>query len=109
MRIGPSVLLARAMLREGNMSKEPNQGEGDRASARRYDKHLREFIHEGKVPPAAQDARTFVEREPENAKRAERSARRGPRGHFTEEILAKGRALFQRMREAAQRARARFG
>lgn len=67
--------------------KEPNQGEGDRASARRYDEHVREFAREGKVEPSAADARTFVEAHPEEAAKAERDAKRGPaRTSFVERL-----------------------
>jgi hypothetical protein len=58
--------------------KEPNQGEGDRASARRYDEHVREFVADGKVPDSAGEARRFVETHPEDAAKAERKAKRGP-------------------------------
>jgi hypothetical protein len=83
-----------------NDRKDPNQGEGDRASARRYDKHAREFVHEGKVPPAARDAKQYVEKDPEGAARAERTARRGPHGYMgvVEGIVAKGRSIFERVR-----------
>jgi hypothetical protein len=83
-----------------NDRKDPNQGEGDRASARRYDKHAKEFVREGKVAPAARDAKQYVEKDPEGAERAERTARRGPHGYLgmIEDIVAKGRSIVERVR-----------
>ena len=109
--------------------KDPNQGEGDRLSARRYDRHVREFIAEGKVPKmegaserwragpdAADEARLFVERDPDDAAKAERAAKRGPSGSRSasvDEIVAKGRSVMERalpvVRRAAGSLRARFG
>jgi len=99
-----------------SQDKDPNQGEGDRISARRYDRHVREFIGEGKVPDAANEARLFVERDPEDAAKAEAAAKRGPSaGRFAsvDQIVAKGHSVFDRVRPLARRAvgnlRARFG
>jgi len=80
--------------------KDPNQGEGDRASARRYDAHVREFVAEGKVPGAAGEAKGYVEREPDDAARAERVAKRGPHAvrASIDELVAKGRTWFERVR-----------
>lgn len=93
-----------------------NQGEGDKASARRYNRQVREFIAEGRVDPAAQGARQFVERAPEDAERAEQEARRGPKGGTrvsVDELVAKGRSLLDRVRPRVERlvsrARSRFG
>jgi len=84
---------------------EGNQGEGDRISARRYDRHVREFVARGKVEQAAKDAGAYVERLPDDAERAERRARRGP--HPTkvtlEELVAKGRTVIERVRSIAHR------
>ena len=60
--------------------KEPNQGEGDRISARRYNRDLREFISEGRVEPAAREAERFVQTHPDEAMRDERKAKHGPMG-----------------------------
>ena len=82
-------------------TKDPNQGEGDRAAARRYDDHVEQFVAEGRVPDAASEAKTYVEREPDDAKNAERTARRGPHSHrfpSVDELVAKGRTLFERLR-----------
>lgn len=86
-----------------------NQGEGDRESARRYDKHLREFISEGKVKPAATEARDFVAAKPDEAAAAERTAKRGPHGHIYDNLVAKARSWLARLRETAHRARAALG
>lgn len=99
-----------------SQDKDPNQGEGDRISGRRYDRHVREFIAEGKVPDAANDARLYVERDPDEAAKAERFARGGPsssRSASVEEIVEKGQSVFDRVRPMVKRAvgnlRARFG
>lgn len=93
-------------------AKDPNQGEGDRLSARRYDRHVREFIAEGKVPDAANEARLFVERDPDDASKAEQAAKRGPRGSrwaSVDEMIAKGHSVLDRVRPMVDRLRARFG
>ena len=41
--------------------KDPNQGEGDRESARRYNQHVREYVVRGDPRGAARDARDAVE------------------------------------------------
>jgi hypothetical protein len=99
-----------------SQDKDPNQGEGDRISGRRYDRHVREFIAEGKVPDAANDARLFVEREPDDAAKAEAAAKRGPTtGRFAsvDQIVAKGQSVIERVTPMVKRAvgnlRARFG
>lgn len=88
-----------------SQDKDPNQGEGDRISARRYDRHAREFIDEGKVPDAANEARRFVERDPAEAAAAEQAAKRGPRGSgvSVDELVAKGQSLIERVRPIVER------
>jgi hypothetical protein len=93
-----------------------NQGEGDRVSARHYNRDVREFVAEGKVDEAAREARDYVERAPDEAERAERQAKRGPRGGTrvsVDELVAKGRTVIDRVRPIVQRAtskiRARIG
>lgn len=85
--------------------KDPNQGEGDRISARHYNKRVREFVEHGNVDEAAREAAEYVETEPDDAKRAERIAKRGP--HPTrvsvDELVAKGRSVFDRVRPYVQR------
>ena len=104
-------MLARVVLVHCRMSqqKDPNQGEGDRASARRYDNHVRDFVTEGKVEPAAGEARAYVEREPEDAAKAEAAAKRGPGINATVEVIAKGHSLLDRVRPMVARLRSRFG
>jgi hypothetical protein len=97
-----------------NDSQQPNQGEGDKVSARRYNRDLREFIDEGKVDEAAEDARLYVERDPDDAARAEAKAKRGPRGNATvDDLIAKGRSVVERVRpyieRAQQKLRSTFG
>lgn len=85
-------------------TQDENQGEGDRTSARRYARHVREFVATGQVEPAARSADDYVERHPEAAARAEREARRGPRTRVSlDELIAKGRTLVDRVESAARR------
>lgn len=91
----------------------PNQGEGDRAAAKRYDRGVREFVAEGRVPKAAADARTFVEHDPEAAAKAEHAAKRGPASRDrAASVVARGRAVIDRVRPMVERVldkvRARF-
>ena len=81
--------------------KDPNQGEGDRESARRYNEHVDDFISRGKVRRAAEGAERYVEKDPEGAARAERAARRGPHAlkGMIESVIAKARALFDAVYE----------
>ena len=94
---------------------DPNQGEGDRGSARRYNQEVREFVAGGKVEPAGNEAETYVTQQPEDAARAERRAKRGPRSTRTslDELVAQGRTVVDRVRPIVDRAvgrlRARFG
>jgi hypothetical protein len=94
-----------------SQDKDPNQGEGDRISARRYDKHVREFIGEGKVPDAADEARLFVEREPEDAAKAEAAGKHGPkatRWASVDELVTKGQSVVERVRPMVSRAVSRL-
>ena len=94
-------------------NRDPNQGEGDRKSARRYNRKLREFIAQGKVDPAAHEAEAYVEHEPDDAERAERAAKHGPNARrrgtkvSVDELVAKGRTVFDRMRPLVSRVVAR--
>lgn len=85
--------------------KDPNQGEGDKVSARHYNREVREFIADGKVDDAARDAARFVEAEPREAERAERKARKGPSSSRVsiEELVAKGRTVIDRVRPIVDR------
>ena len=76
-------------------TKDPNQGEGDRTSARRYNRDLREFISEGRVEPAARQAEHYVEAHPDEAMRAERKAKHGPMG-WLERTVESIRAVLHR-------------
>ena len=90
--------------------KDPNQGEGDRKSARRYDRHVREYIAEGKVPDAASEAKSYVERDPDEAAKAERQARRPPAARWAsvDEIVAKGHSVVDRVQRVIDRVRAKL-
>ena len=90
---------------------------GDKVSARRYGRHVREFVGEGKVPDAANEARLFVERDPDDAAKAEETAKRGPktsrRFASVDQIVSRGQSVIERVRPVVERAvgnlRARFG
>lgn len=106
-RVRTQRILARAVLGYADMSqhKDPMQGEGDRASARRYDSNVRQFVGEGKVDDAAHEAEQYVERDPEGAAEAEAAAKRGPsRRVSVDEIIAKGHSLVDRVRPIVGRA-----
>jgi hypothetical protein len=108
-----------------SQDKDPNQGEGDRVSARRYDKHARHFVDEGNVPDAAKEARVYVDRDPDDAANAEAQAKRGPRAAGSaagvsdrarasvDELVAKGQSVVEKVRPMVSRVvgnlRARFG
>jgi hypothetical protein len=83
----------------------PNQGEGDRISARHYNRQVREFVADGKVDDAARDAAQFVEHNPGDAERAERRARKGPKHPrvSVDALVAKGRSVIDRVRPAVER------
>ena len=94
--------------------KDPNQGEGDKVSARHYNSEVREFIAEGKVDEAAREAAHYVEAEPRDAERAEKKARKGPSSSkvSVDELVAKGRTVIDRVRpivdRVVDRVRSRF-
>lgn len=83
----------------------PNQGEGDRVSARHYNKKARKFAASGNVAPAARDAERFVEQSPEAASRAEDAAKRGPHpaDSTVDGLIAKGRSVVERVRPIVDR------
>ena len=89
-----------------NAPTDKNQGEGDKVSAREYNQAAREFVADGKVEDAARDAATFVEAEPEEAKRAEAAGRRGPKGTkvSVDDIVDMGRTVIERVRPYVARA-----
>jgi len=99
---------------ENPTHRDPNQGEGDRISARRYNDEVREFVADGKVEPAAREAQAYVRFKPEEAAKAERVARRGPTSTriSLDQLIAKGRTVVDRVRpivdRAVDRLRARF-
>ena len=102
-------------MRPRNPSQDPNEGEGAKSAARHYNRDLREFIAEGKVDEAAEEARRYVDRDPSDAERAEQRAKRGPRGKgvSVDEMIAKGRSVVDRVRpfieRASQKLKSRFG
>jgi hypothetical protein len=86
---------------------DPNQGEGDKVSARHYNRAAREFVADGKVDEAAHEAKVWVEGDPVEAERAERKAARGPRRSVkvsVSELVDKGRSVVDRLRPVAEQA-----
>lgn len=53
-------------------TRDENQGEGDRESAKRYNEATQKFVESGKVDEAARKA---AEQDPEEAKESERKGR----------------------------------
>ncbi len=89
------------------MSKDPNQGEGDRDSARRYDNNVREFVAHGGVREAADKAKSYLTRHPTEAADADREAKqRGGTWTEPEKLVGKGRSLGDRVRQLGRRLRA---
>lgn len=82
-----------------------NQGEGDKVSARQYNRQVREFVAEGKVDDAARAAAEFVDKNPSEAERAEHRARKGPgRPRLSvDDLVAKGRSAIERVRPMVER------
>lgn len=74
---------------------DKNQGEGDKVSAQKYNKDVRDYIAEGKVDEAAKKARDFVDTQPDLAARAERKAKAGPVS-WLERTVANVRAVLTR-------------
>ncbi len=91
---------------ENSKPGDANQGEGDRVSARHYNNQVRDFVADGKVEAAARDAEAYVATRPDEAARAERKARRGPRPTWIslDELVAKGRTVLERARPIVDRA-----
>lgn len=83
-----------------------NQGEGDKVSARHYNRQASEFVQEGKVDEAARDAAQYVERDPADARRAEAAAKKGPNHPQVsiDALIAKGKTVVDRVRPVVERA-----
>src|SRR5262245_11698004 len=82
-----------------------NQGEGDRVSARHYNKRLRDFIKRGEGAPAAREAEAYGEGRPAEAARAEREAQRGPRSEHSrlDRLVAASRQAAELVRPIIHR------
>jgi predicted component of type VI protein secretion system len=100
---------------ENPTRRDPNQGEGDRISSRHYNRQVRDFVAGGKVDPAARDAESFVAQHPDEAARAERKAKQGPKSArlSLDQLIAKGETVIDRVRPMVERTveklRARLG
>ena len=93
---------------------EPGQGSQPRRRRSRWGASLRRprsrVRGRGQGRPAAKEARSYVERDPEDAAKAEAAAKRGPRINATvDELVAKGHSVIERVRPMVARLRARFG
>jgi hypothetical protein len=90
---------------------DEDQGEGDPIAARRHPRHVREFVADGKVEPAAHDAEAHGERAPDDAARAEARARRGPPPTRVslDELVAKGHTVIDRVESLVRRLGNRLG
>ena len=113
-RACPASRLARSRLGVGTRAallpgmseddKDPNQGEGDWASARRYDRHVRDYVAQG-----GSRGRWYFEHHADEAAGAERQARHGgSRLATVDELVAKGQSVLARVRGAASNLRARL-
>jgi hypothetical protein len=92
------------------MNENGNQGEGNRTAARHYNDAASEFAeNDQKVEQAARDAASYVEAEPEDAKRAESQAKRGPKGTrvSVDELVEMGRSVMDRVKPYVDRVIAR--
>lgn len=91
-------------------SSNQNQGEGNRTAARHYNDAASEFAADDeKVEEAARDAAAYVDADPEDAKHAERVAKRGPKGTrvSVDELVDMGRSVVERVKPYVDRAIAR--
>jgi hypothetical protein len=93
-------------------TRDPNQGEGDRASAKRYDEHVREYVSEGTMDEDARDAAQWVAHQAREAARAERDGKRGPQPVrrlarptwlSMHGLVERGQRLLGRLRDAYHR------
>ncbi len=87
-----------------------NQGEGNRTAARHYNDAASEFASDDqKVDEAARKAAEYVDAEPDDAKQAERVAKRGPKGTrvSVDELVHMGRSVVDRVKPYIDRAIAR--
>lgn len=67
--------------------RQKNEGEGNRTAARAYNKETKEFVDEGRVDKAAEDARTAMEGgEREGLEEARKEARSHAKEHDPEEV-----------------------
>lgn len=92
------------------MNPNGNQGEGNRTAARHYNDAASEFAaNDQKVDEAAHEAAAYVEAEPEDAKQAERKAKRGPKGTrvSVDELVEMGRSVMDRVKPYVDRVIAR--
>jgi len=92
-------------------TQDGSQADGDRIPGQRYQRRVREFVAGGRVEPAARDAGRYVERDPDDAARAEAEARRGPRSPrvSVDELVAKGQTVIDRMEVLVRRIAGRLG
>ena len=82
---------------------EPNQGEGDRVSARRYEDNLRAYIAGGYVSSAARDAERAVEGDEAGSLRAAEAAGKRP---AEVSLVDRAKGLYRRVVQLIKERRA---
>ena len=86
-----------------------NEGEGSRSAARDYDQAAEKFVKDGKVAPAAEQARAAVDRDPAGAAADEAAARTGPkepRPHL-DDIVKREESVVDKVKHAVGKLRPR--
>ena len=63
-----------------------NEGDGSRSAARAYNRDQQEFVKEGRVGEAAEEARSAVEDDRRDLEKAEKEGKRHAAEHDPEEV-----------------------
>jgi hypothetical protein len=92
--------VATPLNRNSKPQHDPNQGEGDKVSAHRYESHLRRFIKSGGVEPAARDAAAAVD---SNERADLLEAERRGRAPASITLLDRALGVGRRVRRAVQK------
>jgi hypothetical protein len=92
-------------------TEDGHRRKGDRLSTRRHGRKVREFVARREVAPAARVGADIVEPRREQAGRADRKVRRGPRATrvTVDELVAKGRTVIDRIEALVHRVADRIG
>lgn len=93
---------------EPDFPRNSNQGEGDRASARKYDSNVESFIREGRVGAAARDAARAVDSdEGPSLRAAEEAGKSRAKMSRMDTVKSIARAFVAGAKEAYREARGR--